>query len=205
MSIVNIRVKRGVEIGSNHHLVVMRMDKSKLGLAISKGWMRSMCRLRIEKLQKEETKQTFQAKLQEKYVEQECCSLEEEWSGIKRWLVETAEEVVGRRKCGGRGKSWWGEEISLLVQRKKAAYKKWLNSRHEKDKKAFRELCKIVKEAVKEAKQAAWELFGTELQQDFYNNSRRFWKKVKGEARQDRVVLKDGDGKVLEDGEKVAE
>jgi len=104
-SVVDVRVKRGVEIGSYHHLVIMRMDKNKLGLAISKRWMRSMFKLRTEKLQMEDVKHAFLAKLHEKYVEQDGCSLEEEWSQLKGWIVETAEEVVGRRKCGGRGKS----------------------------------------------------------------------------------------------------
>ena len=72
-------------------------------------------------------------------------------------------------------------------------------------KKVFRDLCKTVKEVMEMAKQKAWETFGSELQKDFYNNSRFFWKRVKGEASQGRVVLKDKDGKVLEDDEKVAE
>ena len=79
----------------------------------------------------------------------------------------------------GRAKSWWGEEIHLLVQ-KKAAYKKSLNSRLDEDKKVFRELCKTVKDAVKEAKQRAWDSFGNELQEDFYSNSKVFWRKLKG-------------------------
>ena len=82
---------------------------------------------------------------------------------MKKWLLEAVEESVGKKKCGGRGKSWWGEEIHHLVQKKKAAYKKWLNSRLDEDKKVFRELCKTVKDAVKEAKQRAWDSFANEL------------------------------------------
>ena len=35
-SAVDVRVKRGAEIGSNHHLVVLKLDKSKVS-QISKG------------------------------------------------------------------------------------------------------------------------------------------------------------------------
>ena len=105
----------------------------------------------------------------------------------------------------GRGKSWWGEEIHLLVQKKKAAYKKWLNSRLDGDNKVFRELCKTVKDAVKEAKQRSWDSFGNELQEDFYNNNRVFRKKVKGEKKSERVVLKNEVGEVISGDEKTAE
>ncbi len=39
----------------------------------------------------------------------------------------------------------------MLVQVKKAAFKKWLNSRKDEDKKEYREICKQVK--IEEAKQ----------------------------------------------------
>ncbi len=44
--------------------------------------------------------------------------------------------------------------VDMLV--KKAAYKKWLNSRREEDKKEYREICKQVKIEVEEAKQKAF-------------------------------------------------
>ena len=81
--------------------------------------------------------------------------MKEEWCELKKWLVEATEEVVGRKKCGGRGKSWWGEEISLLVQKKKAARNKYLRSKKKEDWTAFREMCKIVKKVVKGAKETA--------------------------------------------------
>ena len=62
-----------------------------------------------------------------------------------------------------------------------------------------------VKDAVKEAKQRSWDSFGNELQEDFYNNSRIFWKKVKGEKKSERVVLKNAVGEVISGDEKTAE
>ena len=51
-------------------------------------------------------------------------------------MLETAEEIVGKKKCGAKRKSWWGEEIGQLVGKKKIAYKKYLRSRDEGDKKS---------------------------------------------------------------------
>ena len=153
-SAIDVKVRRGVEIGSNHHLVVLKLDKSKVEQK-RKGWNRCKWRVCLEKLKKQEGQQAYVTKLQEKWVEQEYGTVEEEWLALNKWLLDAVEEAVGKKKCGGKGKSWWGEEISHLVQRKKAAYKKWLNSKNEDDSKAFREVCKSVKEAVKEAKQRA--------------------------------------------------
>ena len=44
-----------------------------------------------------------------------------------------------------------------MVKAKKAAYKKWISSGSEEDKKEFRETCKAAKAAVREAKQREWE------------------------------------------------
>ena len=107
---------------------------------------------------------------------------------MKKWLLDAFEEAVGRKKCGGEKKAA-GEEIHLLVQ-KKAAYKKWLNWRLDEGTKIIRKLCKTIKDAVKEAKQKAWDSFGNELQEDFHNNSKVFWRKAKGEKKSEGVVLK---------------
>jgi hypothetical protein len=48
-SAIDVRVKRGVEIGSNHHLVVLRLDKGKVSQT-AKGWKRCKWRLQTEKL-----------------------------------------------------------------------------------------------------------------------------------------------------------
>ena len=115
-SAVDVRVKRGVEIGSNHHLVVLRLDKGKVNKS-SKGFKRCKWRLRTEKLKKPDGQHAFISKLQEKCVEEEYGSVEEEWCSMKKWLLDAVEEAIGKKKCGGRGKSWWGEEIHLLVQK----------------------------------------------------------------------------------------
>jgi hypothetical protein len=128
-----------------------------------------------------------------------------EWCYMKEWLLASVENAVGKKKCGGRGKSWWGEEIKLLILQKKAAFKKWLCSREVEDRNTFWKICKDVKMAVKEAKQRAWDTFGKELQADFYNNSKFFWKKVKGEQKSERVVLKNGSGELIDGAEKTAE
>jgi hypothetical protein len=81
--------------------------------------------------------------------------------------MRAAEESLGRKKCGGRGKKWWNKAIEELVHRKKDAYRKWLNSSSVEHKKDYRELSRKVKGSVEEAEKRAWEEFGKELQDHF--------------------------------------
>jgi len=204
-AVVDVRVKRGVEIGSYHHLLIMKLDESKMGGSKGRGWRRNRWRLRVEKLRKDEGQAAFQRKLEEKWVDDNYGTVEEEWIAKKKWIMEAAEEAVGKKRCGGMGKRWWGEELDMLVQVKKAAYKKWLNSRKDEDKKEYREICKQVKVEVEEAKQKAWERFGKKAQEAFYNNNKVFWKMIKGEAKSQQIILKNQRGDLIDGGKEVAE
>ena len=54
-AVVDVRVKRGAEIGSYHHLLIMKLVERKMGGKSLKGW-----RLRVDKLIKEEGQSAFQ-------------------------------------------------------------------------------------------------------------------------------------------------
>ena len=203
-SVIDVRVKRGVEIGSYHHLVLMKIDRGKCAQK-GKTKKRRKWRLCVEKLRAEEGIRKFQSKLQEKAVEGPWESVEEEWLALKNSVIEAAEETVGKKKCGGKGKRWWGEEVRKMVQAKKAAYKKWISSGSEEDKKEFRETCKAAKAAVREAKQREWEEFGKAVQKEFDSNSRLFWKKVKEEEMPEWTMLRNDKGELLDEGTRIAE
>ena len=55
--------------------------------------------------EKPDVQQAYINKLQEKCVVEEYGSVEE-WCSLKKWLLEAVEESVGKKKYGGRGKSW---------------------------------------------------------------------------------------------------
>jgi len=141
--VVDVKVKRGVEIGSYHHLVLMRMDEGRMGVK-GKKWKRNRYRLCIEKLKREECRSMYTTKLEEYLMTEEGQSIEEEWIKVKGGIMQAAEESLGRKKCGGRGKKWWNKAIEELVHRKKDAYRKWLNSRTAEHKKEYRELSRKV-------------------------------------------------------------
>jgi hypothetical protein len=69
----------------------------------------------------------------------------------------------------------------------------------------YRELSRKLKESVEEANKRAWEEFGKELQGHFSKNPKMFWKKVSGGKRQDRLMLRNSEGKVIQEKKEVAE
>ena len=119
--------------------------------------------------------------------------------------MAAAEQSLGRKKCGGRGKAWWDKDIEELVHRKKIAYRKWLSSRTLEHKKEYRDLSRIVKEKVEDAKKSTWEEFGKEVEAHFSENPKMFWRKVTGRKDQNRVMLRDTEGKVVQEENEVAE
>ena len=162
-------------------------------------------RVRIERLRKEKYQHAFQDVLV-RYLEiTDSTNVEEDWRDLKKTLIEASEKLVGKSKRGERGQSWWGDELHKLVQSKKKAYKKWLCSRSLVDKKDFRDICSKVKSAVKVAKEKEWDRFGKELQDSFYNNSKVFWKKVKGARSSQRIMLKNKGGELIEEDQTVAD
>jgi hypothetical protein len=149
--VVNVKVKRGVNIGSYHHLVLMKMDEGRMGVK-GKKWKRNRYSLCIEKLKREQCRTMYPTKLEEYLMTEEGQSVEEEWVKLKDGIMRAAEKSLGRKKCGGRGKKWWNKAIEELVHSKKDAYRKWLNSRTEEHQKEYKELSRKLKESVEEAK-----------------------------------------------------
>jgi exonuclease III len=202
-AVVDVRVKRGVEIGSYHHLVIMKLDEGRLG-GRCKRWNRERkWRLCTEKLRSDEGRGEYQNKLIEKVKSREMDSVEEDWQDFKRWVMEATEEAVGKQKIGGRGRSWWGEEIARLVEEKKKAYRVWLANRLPNAKEEYRQKCKEVKEAVRTAKWREWESLGHRMEKDFYGNSKRFWREVKGREKKKKIMLKDDKGRVMEEDNRI--
>ena len=123
-----MKVIRGAEIGSDHHLVLMKViicGRSKM-----KRKERS-CQLRSERLRTKEGKMRFRARLGHlmynakhltgKDIERGC----EEFKGS---VLGTAEAVCGRIKIGSDIKrtKWWKGDVEDAVRKKKGAYKRWI-------------------------------------------------------------------------------
>ena len=102
---------------------------------------------------------------------------------------------------------WWNDEVKEAVKKKKAAYLKWLQRNTQEAKDEYHRAKKEAKRIVRIAQNEEWVELGRSLQNDFQNNQRRFWSRVKAPKRGSEEVQKicDDNGQVIEDEEGVME
>uniref|UniRef100_A0A7I4Z1I1 Reverse transcriptase domain-containing protein n=1 Tax=Haemonchus contortus TaxID=6289 RepID=A0A7I4Z1I1_HAECO len=95
-SLRDIRVLRGADVGSDHHL---------LGASI-KHKLKQARPFAVEKLKNPATTACFSLVLRNRFaVLEEAGTLEEEWTSVKRAIKDCAQKVVGRRR--GKRKEQW--------------------------------------------------------------------------------------------------
>ena len=177
----------------------MKMNEGLMGITKRK-WKINRYRLCLEKLKQEECRAEYSAKLDHYLRKERSESIEEEWLSVKKAIMKAADESLGKKKCGGKGKRWWNKAIEELVHSKKVAYQKWLSSRTAEHKREYRVLCKKVKESIEEGKRNVWEEFVKYLKVHFFKDPKMFWKKVNRRKGQDRVMVRDNEGKCATGG-----
>ena len=123
--------------------------------------------------------------------------------------MSAAVEVCGVRQQKGQRKRtrWWNDEVKEAVKKKKVAYLKWLQRNTQEAKDEYHRAKKEAKRVVRIAQNEEWVELGRSLQNDFQNNQRRFWSRVKAPKRGSEEVQKicDDNGQVIEDEEGVME
>ena len=120
--VIDVKVIRGVEVGSDHYLVLMKLNlnlrKQRKPVEPTKQ------KLRLNWLKEKEVRRKFHRELDIR-LRQETCKredgVEKAWESFKDTIKDVPEKVVGRsRKRGQRGvTSWWNEEVKKTVRRKK--------------------------------------------------------------------------------------
>ena len=184
-STMNVRVKRGAEIFSDHHLVIAKMrlltEESK-----RKETEKKTTKIKIEELSKTEVKLLYQARIQtcisEIQIDPDISTLDEKWQQYKKILLNCAEETCGRKQIKGNTKrtAWWNEKVQTRIRAKKEAWKKYLQTKKPEDRMDYVSKRNIVKEEVRKAKQKQWEEFGQKLQESHQGNQKLFWGAMKG-------------------------
>ena len=94
-----MRVIRRAEIGSDHHLVLMKV---KIGGRRKMKRRESSCRLRSERVRTKEGKAWFLARLRHQMYKAKLLigeNVERAWGEFTGCVMETAEAVCGRIKC----------------------------------------------------------------------------------------------------------
>jgi len=183
-SLLDVHVYRGEAGGMSDHFLVEGRLKVSYGSwkQHEKGRERGTA-IKVGELRNERKMMEYQVKVANKY---ECLgeieSVEEEWSKFKNGVVESAREICGVRKVGGKrrkGSEWWNDVVREAVGRKRRAYEGWLNCKNADTYEVYKEERRAVKQVVKEEKRRANERWCRNVSEKFDENKKMFWKEVK--------------------------
>ena len=184
--VTDVRVIRGAEVGSDHHLLLM-----KLRLKVQRPKRHTeagKCRLKVHRLESREAKVKYQQELRRLQWQMKDMyggeDVERAWKQFRLAVIGGAERVVGRSRNRQQKKAttWWSEEVRAVIKSKKNLYKKALNAKTTEAWEEYKKANKEAKKVVREAKERDWIRWGEQLQRNFVENKRAFWKKVKAKG-----------------------
>ncbi|KAK4872422.1 hypothetical protein RN001_014451 [Aquatica leii] len=119
----NVRSYRGTSVETDHNVLItktkLKIAKEKLRQQVKKKWD-------IEKLKKDEKKQTCENEINnllQKENKKE--SIEEEWNIIKTIIIKLAKKIIGTKRVKNRN-GWFDEECEKIIMRKREARIKWI-------------------------------------------------------------------------------
>ena len=206
-SLQDVRVKRGADVGSDHHLVIARLK-----LKLRKNWTEQQgrkARFNINFLEDAQKQKDFQLVLSNRFQalqdiqEDDSLDLESQWKNFKEAVVGSCEEVVGRKTA--QQKDWMSaetyEKIQSRKRRKAAVNTSRTRASKAKAQEEYNEAHKEVKASVKRDKRAFVDGLATEAEKaaesrnmrELYNTT----KKLIGKYSLGERPVKDKNGKML--------
>ena len=116
-SLEDLKVKRGADVGSDHHLL---LAKVKLHLKQHSNRTGTKRRYQVSLLEGDK-KEEFQLQLRNRYSVlaelREDQDVEAQWQGVKDAITSTCEEVLGERKA--EHKEWISQKTLQLIERRR--------------------------------------------------------------------------------------
>ena len=139
-SVKDVKVIPGEETVSQHCLLLMDMVFKKKFRKKEKFRKK----LKLWKLRESEVKEEFAEAVNNK------CGGNEDWCGLKRKLLDVANEVYGYIKDKPRHIEtwWWNKDVDVAVCRNRELFRIWKQSWNEEDKKEYCEAKKDAKRVV---------------------------------------------------------
>lgn len=209
------RVFRGAECGSDHYLVVSRVDLGRKWVVKKRECVKQV-RVKIERFQEVEVRGEYAKRLNEKLS-----GVREEWQKrvidekdvewghklLKETCVNCATEVCGVAIVGRKGgDAWWNEEVKKAVEEKKKAYLEMIAAKNEDERKVLYELYKVKREgskqAVRKSKEDARCMAEEKMQREFESNKKLYWKlvnRVRKGGVQNACGVKNAEGEIMWD------
>ncbi|XP_019618826.1 PREDICTED: uncharacterized protein LOC109465826 [Branchiostoma belcheri] len=201
-SLLDVRVFRGADVGSDHHLLGARVRLRLKKLTVQK----KVKPYAAEKLKDPEVSQQYKLELQNRFqlLQDMGPDLEDQWALFKETVTKSAEETIGRRR-GSRKEQWiQGHTWELIDERKKT---KGLRDRAKTEEEKeqtdhqYRDLDRQVKKSCRADKRHWLDKKSAEAEEAAKkNDSRTLYRLVRelsGNWNNSSVPVKDKSGKTL--------
>lgn len=201
-SLLDVRVNRGADAGSDHHLVA---GKAQLKLKRCMTSPTNRAKFNTQLFQDIGTTELYQAMLQNRFqaLQELHSPIEEHWSNLKTIWKETCLEVVGKKKSNH--KPWISTETLKKVEERRAKKEK-LNQCKTRTKKAaahrdYQVANKEVKKSARRDKKNYIETLAQEAEEAAgKNNLKELYmttKKLTGKFRRSNTQIRDKQGRLL--------
>ncbi|KAK3558031.1 hypothetical protein QTP86_006407 [Hemibagrus guttatus] len=171
--VLDTRVKRGVELSTDHHLVVSWI-RLRRRMPDRLGRPKRIVRVCWERLADPSVRGVFNSHLRESFnqIPREVGDIESEWTMFSTSIVDAAIRSCGRKVSGaGRGGNprtqWWTLEVRDAVKLKKETYRAWLAQGTPEAAEAYRQAKRTTAVVVSEEKTRVWEEFGEAMEKDY--------------------------------------
>jgi len=138
--VTDVRVWRGAELSTDHHLVVCKLRLSHLS-GVRKD--RKVWRIRWEELRRTEVAEAFAASVHQRFEEIPTVEsdVETEWQLFKTGVIGAAAITCGEKRVSGSlarpCTPWFTEEVRVVVRAKKEAYRVWLANPSPESRRAY--------------------------------------------------------------------
>ena len=145
-SLLDVRVKRGADVNSDHHLVIAKLQIKLKNIPVEKS-------LRVKydlgKLKDRKTLSEFKIKLSNRFeILGDASTVEDEWKQIKDTYNNTCKEVLGLKKSSN--KDWISAHSWELIQKRKLIKESLITNVHNQD--SYKEANKLVKKSIRKDK-----------------------------------------------------
>lgn len=187
----DVRVMRGAELSTDHHLVVGTLYCSGRRPFRKRGTVSS--RVRWEALKDPLVGEQLSTNLSSRYrtLPPEVANVDSEWRLFRDALLDEAAKVCGTKRIGSgrdgrRITAWWSDEVQRAVMLKKAHFKRWLGHKSQFNRLEYQNARRAAARAVKAAVSQWWERFGCELSSDYHSALKAFWSRIKQLRKSDR-------------------
>lgn len=217
--VVDVRVRRGPEIYSDHYLLeaVMRMkvdeeEKDAKQGGPSKRRKQVVKNIRSYRLREPEIAERYKSRIEEEMeglkVTSADMTVEDLWNTMKLKILNTASEICGITATGGGRKQtrWWNSDIQEQVKIKKRRWREYLQGRTNDAYEIYKRQRTAVKEMIASAKRRAWEEFGEKMERDSKGNQKLFFRVLKNLRRGKQGCMgrvRDRQGRIVNEEEEI--